>query len=137
MLTASLAYRIRFFDSFWAIVALQQFAFCCLILRDLGTLCLFLAAVHIFFGNELEDGVLCRTASTMVLFGLFKFSRTVIAGNFIKLPIVCGAVFSLKWPFSFDTVGRPHLPPETDLAPVVFRFFGSLLVLPEMRLSCR
>ncbi|GMH19826.1 hypothetical protein Nepgr_021667 [Nepenthes gracilis] len=25
----------------------------------------------------------------------------------------CG---SLLWPFSFDTCGRPHLPPETDLA---------------------
>ncbi|GMH24784.1 hypothetical protein Nepgr_026627 [Nepenthes gracilis] len=36
------------FSSFWAIVALQQFAFCCLILKDLGTLCLFLAAGAVF-----------------------------------------------------------------------------------------
>ncbi|GMH06002.1 hypothetical protein Nepgr_007842 [Nepenthes gracilis] len=38
--------------------------------------------------------------------------------------------FSLKWPFSFDTCGRPHLPPETDLAAGGVPVCWLLLVLP-------
>ncbi|GMH32020.1 hypothetical protein Nepgr_033864 [Nepenthes gracilis] len=126
-----------FFSSFCAIVALQQFAFCSLIWKDFGTF----SFVPVFFGNELEDGVQCAAPDRiMVLFGLFSILRTVTGlfpcgwlADRRRLHQIADRLwgrFSLKWPFSFDTCGRPHLPPETDLAAGGVPVCWLLLVLP-------
>ncbi|GMH24773.1 hypothetical protein Nepgr_026616 [Nepenthes gracilis] len=88
--------------------------------------------VPVFFGNELEDGVLCAAPDRiMVLFGLFNILRTLADRRQLhQIADRLWGRFSLKWPFSFDTCGRPHLPPETNLAAGGVPVCWLLLVLP-------
>ncbi|GMH07532.1 hypothetical protein Nepgr_009372 [Nepenthes gracilis] len=88
-----------------------------------------------------SDGMLCaapdenygvvRSDQHFEVTGLFPCGwLAIVLGDFIKLPIVCWA-FSLLWPFSFDTCGRPHFPPETDLAAGGVPVCWLLLLQPE------
>ncbi|GMH18517.1 hypothetical protein Nepgr_020358 [Nepenthes gracilis] len=72
--------------------------------------------VPVFFGNELEDGVLCAAPDRIMVTGLFPCGWLADRRQLHQIADRLWGRFSLKWPFSFDTCGRPHLPPETDLA---------------------
>ncbi|GMH24783.1 hypothetical protein Nepgr_026626 [Nepenthes gracilis] len=84
----------------------------------------------VFFGNELEDGVLCAAPDRIMVTGLFPCGWLADRRQLHQIADRLWGRFSLKWPFSFDTCGRPHLPPETDLAAGGFPVCWLLLVLP-------
>ncbi|GMH03466.1 hypothetical protein Nepgr_005305 [Nepenthes gracilis] len=86
--------------------------------------------VPVFFGNELEDGVLCAAPDRIMVTGLFPCGWLADRRQLHQIADRLWGRFSLKWPFSFDTCGHPHLPPETDLAAGGVPVCWLLLVLP-------